>query len=429
MHVVVLGAGTAGAAMAAFAAREGLQVTVMEAGSLEEAGASWVNGVPGWAFDEVGLTRPAAPEARSASVPFHLVAGTSPQAPRITVPSVLEVDMRHLTRRLQGLARDAGAMLRPHARVRGVDGGRVHTDDGSVEGHVVVDATGLSGVGLAGAPPVDRGDLCAAAQYVHQVVDPEAAHRWFARHGAAPGEVVCLSSLAGGYSILNVRLDGEVVGLLAGSLPSEGHPSGSRLIARFVAEQAWIGERRFGGARAIPLRRPLEVVGWGRHLWLGDAASMVFAAHGSGIAQQLLAADTFAQGLAQGLDPWAINVRWQRRHGGVMAASDLLRRATRSLSPADVATLMRRRVMTPEMSVDTMAQRPSRPPPRALLRAVRGLARHPRLARRLLPALGRGRLAERWYRRYPQRPSGLGPWLRRLQQISGRPGWAPFATG
>ena len=425
MHVVVVGLGTAGAAMAAFAARAGLKVTGLEAGPLDEAGASWVNGVPAWAFDEVGLERPAPPEVRSGSVPFHLVAGQGADAPRVTVQSVLEVDMRHLTQRLQDAARGAGADLRGGVRVRSVDGHRVVTDDGELEANVVVDATGLSGLRLAGAPRVAPGDLCAAAQEVRKVTDRDAAAAWVRALGAEPGEVVCFTGLAGGYSILNVRLEHGTVGILAGSLPSEGHVAGARLVADFVQAHPWIGDRVFGGKRPIPLRRPLEVVGWGRQLWLGDAASMVFAAHGSGIAQQLLAARCFADGLAEGLDAWSINVRWQRRYGGVLASADLLRRATQQLTQDEVGALMTRRVMSAEMSADTMAQRPSRPPLRALSRALRGLTRHPRLARRLLPALIRGRVVELLYRRYPAEPSGLARWGRRLERVSGQPVWFP----
>jgi len=425
MHVVVVGLGTAGAAMAAFAARAGLQVTGLEAGPLDEAGARWVNGVPAWAYDEVGLERPVAPECRSGPVPFHLVAGEGAQAPRATVTSVLEVDMRHLTARLHDAARGSGATLRAGVKVRSVEEHRVVTDDGELEANVVIDASGLTGLGLSGAPNDRPVDLCAAAQEVREVTDRGAAEAWFRSQGAEPGQVVCFTGLAGGYSILNVRFEGGTVGLLSGSLPSEGHPAGGKLVGDFVRTHAWIGERRFGGKRAIPLRRPLEVVGWGRHLWIGDAARMVFAAHGSGIAQQLLAARLFADGLAEGLDPWAINVRWQRRHGGLLASADLLRRATQTLTQPEVAALLRDRVLSAEMSADTMAQRPSRPPLRPLLRALRGLAKHPRLARRLVPALVKGRAVEALYARYPEQPSGLGRWRRRLERLTRQPSWAP----
>lgn len=423
MHVVVLGLGTAGAAAAAFLARAGIRVTGLDAQPLDVTGARWVNGVPAWAFDAVGLERPSAPELRAGEAPFHLVAGW--EGPRMTVPSVLEVDMRHLTTRLLDAARGAGADLRGGVRVRGVDGHRVTTDDGELEAHLVVDATGHAGLRLLDMPKVAPIDLCAAAQEVRDVADPAAAEAFFRARGAAPGEVLCFTGIAGGYSILNVRLDGRHVGLLSGTIAGSTHPPGARIIERFVREQPWIGAHRFGGKRSIPLRRPAEVVGWGRTVWLGDSASMVFAAHGSGIAQQLLAARLLADVLADDGDAWAFNVAWQRRHGGLLASADLLRRASEGLSVEALGRAMQRHVMAPAMARDTMAQRPPRPPARALLRAGRGLAKLPGVARTMAPALVRGRMVEVYYRGYPASPGGLARWRRGLERLTGLPTWAP----
>lgn len=426
MHVVVLGLGTAGAAAAAFLARSGVQVTGIDALPLEQTGARWVNGVPAWSFDAVGLERPSGPELRSPSAPFHLVAGWG--GPSITAPSVLEVDMRHLTTRLLDAARGAGAELRGGVRVRQVDGGRVELPDGTLQADVVVDATGHAGLRLLGQPKVPAHDLCAAAQEVREVADPDAAAAFFRERGAQPGEVVCFTGIAGGYSILNTRLDGRHVGLLSGSIAGSEHPSGAAILKRFVADNPWIGPRLFGGQRSIPLRRPLEVIGWGRTVSLGDSASMVFAAHGSGVAQQLLAARVLARELASGGDAWSVNVAWQRAHGGLLASSDLLRRASEGLSIDDLAVLMQRGVMSPGMSSDTMAQRPPRPPLRAVLRAGRGLAKLPKQARRMVPPLVRGRLVEAHYRRYPSRPEGLPRWRAQLERLTGQPTWAPTTT-
>ena len=50
-------------------------------------------------------------------------------------------------------------------------------------------------------------------------------------------------------------------------------------------ELSALGEAIAGGARAIPLRHALTVIGRGRVAAIGDAACQVHGAHGSGIAQ------------------------------------------------------------------------------------------------------------------------------------------------
>jgi glycine/D-amino acid oxidase-like deaminating enzyme len=79
--VAVVGAGTAGAAVAAFAAERGLSVVCIERRALADAGARWVNGVAGWMFDEAGLARPSGDELIAEGGAFHLIAGFGPWAP------------------------------------------------------------------------------------------------------------------------------------------------------------------------------------------------------------------------------------------------------------------------------------------------------------------------------------------------------------
>lgn len=417
--VAILGLGTAGAAAARACARAGLRVIALDRAPLDSAGAAWVNGVPAWAFDEAGVPRPAGLELLGADAPFHLVAGWA--GPRVTVRGFLEVDMRLLAARLRRDAEEAGAALRGGARVRGVEGDAVRCDGEDVVADVIVDASGLGAVNLLGAPAVPAVDLCAAVQEVRHVADRRGALDWLAANEAAEGDVLCFSGVAGGYSIVNVRVHGEEVSILTGSIPALGHASGRHLRDAFVAENPWVGEKAFGGGRAIPLGRPVPVIGRERHAAIGDAAGQVHPAHGSGIAQQLLAARDLAEALAGGGGPAAYNVRWQRRRGGVLAAADVFRRFSQTLTLDDLSALMAAGVLSPPMMVDVMQQRPSRPPPLALARALPGLARERRLLRAVLPVVGRMRAVEALYRAYPARPGRVGRWARAVARAAGDP--------
>ena len=108
--VIVVGAGSSGAAASALIAERGLRVICVERRPLDEAGARWINGVPRAAFVEAGIALPGPGESDGAPVPFHLV---TPYG-RASVPEhdVLDVDMRRLVARLQARARAAGVELR-----------------------------------------------------------------------------------------------------------------------------------------------------------------------------------------------------------------------------------------------------------------------------------------------------------------------------
>lgn len=417
--LAVVGAGTAGAAMAWRGARVGMRVVCLERGPLASAGARWVNGVPGWAFDAAGLARPEGAELRGEGGAFHLVAGWGPGRLVLREHGVLDVDMPLLVARLQGLAREAGAELRGDVRVDGLEAAGLATSAGPLRAAVVVDASGLHGAQLLGQPRVAPRFLCVAAQELRRVVDLPAARAFLARHAVPPGETLCFTGVAGGYSILNLRVEDDLVSLLTGSLPALGHPSGVALLRRFVAEQPWIGERLQGGSRAIPVRRPLDRLADGPVALLGDAGCQVFSAHGSGIGVGLVAARLLADTLAGGGTPWDYAVAWQRRWGGLIASYELFRQLSEQLSPDDLRQLMAAGLLDPELTAAGLTQRPVRVPPRKLPGLAAGLLRAPALGRRFAPTLARMGVARLLYARYPRDPGALPAWSRTVARVFG----------
>jgi flavin-dependent dehydrogenase len=421
VKVAVVGLGTAGSAAAAALARRGITVVGLEAGPLSEAGARWVNGVPRWTFAAGGFAEPAGEELREPEGGTLLVAGSA--AARL--PSGLEVDMRFLVARLQRLAREAGAELRGDLGPVEWAGGELQVGGERVAADVVVDAAGLLGPNLLGAPAFSREDLCAAAQEVRRVADPAGAEAFLARWGAGEGEGVCFTGVAGGYSIVHVRVARGEVGILTGSIPALGHPGGKALLDRFVGDHPWVGPLAFGGARAIPVRRAWEVVGHGAVAAIGDRAGQVYPGHGSGIGMQLAAAELLARALAEGRGCWGYNVDWQRTYGGRLAASDLFRRFSSTLGPDEVARLIDSGLLGGDLARDAMAQRSTRPSIAVLTRAARALARLPGLRRRLGALVTRMGAAEVWWARYPAAPARWPAWARVAGAITGRPAWGP----
>ncbi|MBK9644987.1 MAG: FAD-binding protein [Deltaproteobacteria bacterium] len=415
--VLIVGAGTAGAAAALFCARRGLSVLCLDRRPLDEAGARWVNGVPRWVFGAVGLAPPLPPEERSRGVPFRMVAGWDGPQVVLAEHDLLEVDMRALVRRLQAEAQAAGATLLGETPVESWDGETARTPAGDLIPKVIVDASGLGGTIWPLAAP--RETLCAAAAEERALLDPQAAKHFFESRGAALGDTLSFTGVAGGYSIVNVRAADGHVTLLTGSIPAQGHKPGVVLLNEFVASQPWIGERLYGGARAVPLDLPAAVVGEANRARLGDAAGQVFSSHGSGIAQGLLAAHLLAECLASGGGVEAYNLRFQRGSAGALAAQVIFRRFSMSLTPEETKTLFAAAVVRPAVAKLVLTQRPPWQAPFALLAGMPGLARAPGLAARLVPALARMGAVEALHRVYPSDPGKVAGWEERRRKVVG----------
>jgi menaquinone-9 beta-reductase len=339
VDIAIVGAGTAGAATAAFAAARGFRVACVDRRPLADAGARWVNGVTRAALRELQIDAlpDIDPPAR-----FHLL--TSRQRVTVDHHDVVDVDMRALVAHLHARALTAGAMVIGDVVVRGRDGATLITDRGRIRARWLVDASGLTGAGLLPVPAIAPQHLCAAAQAVYEVDDRDRAAEYFANHGVGLGEVCAHVGVAGGYSVCNVRLhgDGHSVGVLTGSIPALGHRSGKAILDQFVGAQPWIGARQYGGAGAIPLRRPRDELTDGVVALVGDVGCQVFPAHGSGIGAGMLAGKLLADTLAADGTLFDYELAWHRRCGGLFAAYDAVRRWNQVQTVDDIDRMIRR---------------------------------------------------------------------------------------
>lgn len=337
VDLLIVGAGTAGAATAAFAAEAGMRVACLDRRPLASAGARWVNGVTRTALRELGVTPR---EGLAAPPPFHLLG----RHRRVTVArhDVVDLDMRALVATLHERARAAGAALHGEVAVVGRDGNTVLTDGERWRARWIVDATGLAGAGLLPAAPVAPEHLCAAAQGVYELADRAGAEAYFARLGVPPGEIAAEVGVAGGYSVRNVRVHGDHVAVLTGSIPACGHRGGKAIRDELVRAQPWIGAAIFGGSAAIPLRRPREELTDGTVALVGDTACQVFSAHGSGIGAGMLAGRLLVDTLARGGTLFDYELAWHRRHGGLFAAYDAVRRWNQSMTADELDRILER---------------------------------------------------------------------------------------
>lgn len=429
--VLVVGLGTAGAAAARQAARRGLRVLGVDRSVRGATGARWVNGVPDHAFAAADLPPPAGAELMGSGSTFRLFIGRGPVRVDVAGHGILDVDMRALVERLLGDAEAAGASLRFGADVRELrTDGSALIDGTRVRARHIVDASGMRrggrlGLGVVPTPRVPAEDICAASQQVHAVDNPAAADAFLREHGAARGDILSFAGVAGGYSVLNASVHddpqrGPIVSFLAGSLPARGFPAGDRLIAGLREELgAWVGPRLFGGARPIPLRRPVEQMSAGAVVVLGDAAAQVFTAHGSGIGAGLVAARQLVDAWADGHRTDAYTQAWMRSSGGLFAAFDVFRRFTSTLTLAESARMVSVGLMTPALARAGLDQRPLPRDPRVLAGPAAAAIAAPDLARRLLPVLARMGALQLHHRRYRPDAHHLRGWAVRARTLAG----------
>ncbi|NMB77335.1 MAG: FAD-binding protein [Myxococcales bacterium] len=448
--VVVVGGGSAGAFAAACLARDGRRVALLEERARDQAGARWVNGVPAWMFEAAGVALPQGDERTFGPGPFSVLGPSG--GFRVVLPEnpLLFCDMRLLVRRLQDEAVAAGARLvdRCRASELSFEADRpvaltAHTTDrrGGERAHtfrarLFVDASGLAGALRRHIPALQRfcptpvGDrLCQAQQEVRIISDRKGAARFMEESGCRPGETLSWTGIDGGFSVLTLTIDEatERAALLCGTVAGGQHRSPTEHLTAFVEKNRWLGERLFGGAGVIPLRRPFERIAAEGVALIGDAASMVFAAHGSGVGYGLLSGKTLAGAVRAHDDPgslaaaWAYQESFQREHGGTLAAADAFCRMTQSLSGAEVEGVIRAGMVSEGALRASLAHRVP------TLRDVRlptlgvGLLRAPALALRLAPHLGRMAAAQALYAGHPRDPVNLDRWAERVRRLFGEP--------
>ena len=264
----------------------------------------------------------------------------------------------------------------------------------------------------AWCPPAGPADLCSAQQLTFEVADPDGARRWLEEQGARPGDAVVAVATDGGYSTVNIKVEEslEEVSVLTGSIPALGNATGPEMLKAARDRHPWIGEPVFGGGGLIPLRRVYDRFTAPGVALVGDAACQVMAGHGSGIGFGLVAGKVLAEAVADADDCgraealWDYQARYLREFGAIFAAYDTVRRMSVALGPDGVEELYASGVFSPTLVLPGLEQKLGMLPPPEAARAGAALARRPRLARIVVPALTSMGIARLVYRAYPRRP-------------------------
>ncbi len=444
--VVVVGAGSAGAAAAWQLARRGLRVALLDRRPADRCGARWVNGIPLWMFDAARVPRPEPPELRDDQGGFLLLGKEERRPLRLPGAPLPSVDMPRLVARLQSLAVDEGVAFHDRTAVQAVEveGERpvavrcVDRGDGGGEirlkADLFVDASGLRGALrervprlAADCPRVTRAHTIEAVHQTREIENLAGAESFVTHLGLRPGDGVSWVGLGAGLSTVAVRTDPSLseVELLTGVGGVDPHATAQQMMLDLIRRETWIGERLFGGSGTIPVRRPYDRLGLAGIALVGNAACQVFPAHGSGVGMGLIAGNLLAQAASNHADPgsaaavWDYGARFQRRHGAVLGAYDVFRRLSNQLSGDDVDAMMAAGLIEPAASLAAIDQRMLRVGAATVGRTLLASLRAPRQAARMAPVLARMQRVHGAYREFPHRPDeeALRRWSHRLASL------------
>jgi menaquinone-9 beta-reductase len=145
----------------------------------------------------------------------------------------------------------------------------------------------------------------------------------------------------------------------------------------------------------------------------------VFSAHGSGIGVGLVAGKLLAEAVAGAGALSAYERRFQREHGGLLAAYDLFRRHAQGMSVAELATLMRVGLLDAESARAGTAQVWPSVGVSAAAAKLMAARQAPRQALALAAVGARMAALAGLYRAYPDDPKQLRRWSRAVARLVG----------
>jgi flavin-dependent dehydrogenase len=441
LDVLIAGAGTGGAALAAMLAAKGRGVLLVDARPESDLGHDWCDAVERRACQILGFADTGEWEA---AVPAReLVVNAPDEKTWKTVydfPYVL-LDRKPFLMRMIDEGRKAGAQFRDRTRVlypltdpRKVFGAAVETG-GRIENvlaRVTVDATGLDGALRRKLPkewdvstaPIEARDVARAVREVRRFRGAESTH-------PSPGVTVLHYGRRNGYSWIT-REAADRVDLGAGVMDVPGAADPRDLLRQTIDGLPGIEGRALrGGEGRLPLRRALANLVWNGFAILGDAASQAMPLTGANTGTILHAAQVAAEVIDEALGRpqaeiehlWRYNVQYHRGRGAVLASLDVLRRFYQSLSEDDLNYLFRRDLITADhFSRFWHVKAATLSTTEAAMATVRGATR-PRLVARMRDAYARAREVLRHYHAYPQTYQALEfrGWVQESRRLFTRP--------
>lgn len=408
--IVIVGAGPGGLMCAVSAARQGLPVLVLEAGSARDYARPCIVELAKDTFEHCGVTVPEGDEIAFTQRGAQILTSDGREAFRLAGHAVYAVRQDRLVHRLHEQANALGVKTRfgwralapvlEGDRVVGVEGKNARGKREVVRGPIVIDATGHAAVLVRRLPTrlgmdfVDRTTdhvLAEARLYSINVAR--------ARLAVAAGDVedeitVHRVGIQGTYSTLTsfVSLKNAHAFVLTGVKEENTPPGPAKLLDDLAAQYDFFGNLLHRGAKAIRIRRAGARLVCDGFATLGEAGSMVVPSHASGVASAMLSGNWLGRHLSRvfgsggkattaTLWPWA--AAYQCERGAVLATYDANRRVLEGLNETEAANLMASGVVRAADMERTLVASPLRLDLSSLPGRLSGVLRHPFAAAKL----------------------------------------------
>ncbi len=443
--VVVVGAGPGGCVAGRDLARAGFHVGLFDSDTRETLGKTIIIEAEKAMFDRVAVARPGADE-----VPYH------PQSARIfsrrgkeafefhrEIPSY-GIYLDRLAKRLLADAEKSEAeffggyrAMQPvmtEGKIAGV--AFEHGDRREeVRAKLVIDATGFNAAlvrkldpGLGIEFEEKSGDLVVAANQFCEI-DPGKAELAVRTGKRRDNEVQNCLSPYGSYSTQysHLSLADRRAYILVGLKADYDMPTPSELIEQYKREQGWFGKPIYGGKGSIRIRHSLDRLVADGFMAIGEAASQVIPAHGSGVSSALYAGHLAAKaaipalrsGKADTAALWPYARQYQSGRGAVLATLSAVRLMADSLSEDRLATMLEQGIMAEEDLYSALVPEFASISLRTLPQRILGFAKNPGLLRPMARTLKAVATLRFHYSKYPKTydPQEFAAWKQKTQRI------------
>ena len=444
--VIVAGAGTGGATTAYTLAKKGHSVLLIDRKERDNIGNKTCGDAIGSHHIHELRELVGIPELPSDIVEYEvngidLIAPDREHRLRMQGPTTTGMSFNRLKmgQWFVGLAESAGAEVMAATRVKRLlfDDGKVSgiriSKDGDVEkdvtGHIVVDATGATGmlrIQLPETSPIERQvaseDRMVAWRDIYETPEfdfdtPDILEIFWNQE-----------ETLGGYTWVFPQGKNRVnVG--NGVMTLEKHRNPKDIQYDFV-KKTWIdtwGEVKVidSSGGVAPIRRPIDTMVDDNFMLVGDAACQVNPIHGGGIGSSLLGGAHAGIVASEALEKndtsiealWDYNPRYHKSYGSKQAALDVFRWFLLNITNEDIDFAFRKQIIKASDLLDTsMTGEVKFGAGEKFKRLVAGFGKIPLLLR-VSKVAGLMNDIRRVYSEYPSSPKGLGAWKQQLAPI------------
>ncbi|ADN50221.1 digeranylgeranylglycerophospholipid reductase [Vulcanisaeta distributa] len=432
--VIVVGAGTAGSYASYLLAKAGLNVALIEMKRRDKVFKTTGDAIGIHHIERMAIKPPS-------DVFMIKYEGAELFSPDLSIKYVVlgrgfGLDMARWAQWLIGEAERAGAHVFDNHKVQGpiiengfVSGVRVLKPDGSTEefrAKVVIDASGVGAVVRSRLPrewwvsePLLPEDVSNAYREIIQVdydIEKPEYIKIYLDTNIAPGGYWWLFPKS--RNTMNIGLG------LWGKLSEEQGLNPRHNYDRYLANSQYTRGRRIihVGGGIVPTRRPLPSLVANGFLAAGDAAVTVNPVHGGGIGPALLSAELASKTVIEAFEKgdfserglWRYNIEYLRAYGIKQAMLDVFRLMLQTLTNDQLNRGLRARLLTEDEVLEISEKGSLELSFIDKLKVGLRLMKVPDVASKLRLALRYMNEVKSLYETYPEDPSGLSSWYRRL---------------